>query len=312
MNGRSLTPSPTRPPNTPPISGFTVIRNARLMGYPILESLKSLLPLVDELVIGLGQSDDDTRSMLESLESPKIKIFDSFWDTGKTKGGLILSEKTNEALAKCANDWCFYLQADEVLHERDLPAIQQAVALADTKPEIQGLLFDYIHFYGSYSTIATSRRWYRKEVRVVRKSSGIQSHNDAQGFRIRPPGPATGGLLKPRVIPAGARIFHYGWVKPPKMMGQKSKLLNRWWHGNKRDHEFDNFEYARQYGLRPFTDTHPAIMADLVRSQDWKFDPKLNLSEWSLKDLNLFASDVLERLTGHRIGEYKPYRLEKI
>lgn len=289
------------------LSGFTVIRNARLMGYPILESIKSLLPIVDELVVGLGQSDDDTRSMLESLNDPKVKIFDSFWDTGKTKGGLILSEKTNEALAKCENEWCFYLQADEVLHESDLPAIKAAVAHANSRPEIDGLLFDYLHFYGSYSTIATSRRWYRKEVRIVRKSSGVQSHNDAQGFRV--PGPS--GPLKPRVIPSGARIFHYGWVKPPKMMGQKSKLLNRWWHGNKRDHEFDNFEYARQYGLRPFTDTHPAIMTDLVRSQDWKFDPMLNLSEWSLKDLNLFASDVLERITGHRIGEYKPYRLEK-
>jgi hypothetical protein len=299
------------PVNTPPMSGFTVIRNARLMGYPILESLRSLLPIVDELVVGLGQSDDDTRLMLESLESPKIKIFDSFWDTGKTKGGLILSEKTNEALAKCANDWCFYLQADEVLHESDLSAIRAALAQANTRPEIEGLLFDYIHFYGSYSTIATSRRWYRKEVRIVRKSSGIQSHNDAQGFRVRQAAADTACLLKPRVIPADARIFHYGWVKPPKMMGQKSKLLNRWWHGNKRDHEFENFEYARQYGLRPFTDTHPAIMADLVGSQDWKFDPTLNLSEWSLKDLNLFASDVLERLTGHRIGEYKPYRLEK-
>jgi len=305
MTRTNLDMQPTQPPVR--LSGFTVIRNARLMGYPILESIKSLLPIVDELVVGLGQSDDDTRSMLESLNDPKIKIFDSFWDTAKTKGGLILSEKTNEALAKCENEWCFYLQADEVLHESDLPSIQAAVAQANSRPEIDGLLFDYLHFYGSYSTIATSRRWYRKEVRVVRKSSGIQSHNDAQGFRV--PGPS--GLLKPRVIPANARIFHYGWVKPPKMMGQKSKLLNRWWHGNKRDHEFDNFEYARQYGLRPFTDTHPAIMADLVRSQDWKFDPMLNLSEWSLKDLNLFASDVLERLTGHRIGEYKPYRLEK-
>lgn len=289
------------------ISGFTVIRNARLMGYPILESLQSLLPLVDELVVGLGQSDDDTRAMLESLQNSKIKIFDSYWDTAKTKGGLILSEKTNEALARCAHDWCFYLQADEVLHEDDLKAISSAVETAASKPDIEGLLFDYVHFYGSYSTIATSRRWYRKEVRVVRKSSGIQSHNDAQGFRV----PKGDRLEKPRVIPANARIFHYGWVKPPKLMGQKSKLLNRWWHGNKRDHEFENFEYARQYGLRPFTDSHPAIMADLVRSQDWKFDPRLSLSEWSLKDLNLFASDALERLTGHRIGEYKPYRLEK-
>ena len=285
------------------ISGFTVIRNARLMGYPIVESIKSLLPLVDEYVIGVGQSDDDTRAMLEAIGDPKIKLFESFWDTTKTKGGLILSEKTNEALARCANDWCFYLQADEVVHEDDLNLVRQAVAKANEDSAIQGLLFRYIHFYGSYSTIATSRRWYRNEVRVVRRSSGIQSHNDAQGFRV--------DGEKPRVLPSGARIFHYGWVKPPQTMGTKSRLLNRWWHGNKRDHEFENFKYAKQYGLRRYTDSHPAVMKELVSLQDWQFDHRRSLSDWTLKDVNLWASDVLENCTGYRIGEYKPYRLER-
>ncbi len=292
----------------PPISGFTVIRNARLMGYPILESLQSLLPLVDELVVGLGQSDDDTRSMIESLNSSKLKVFDAFWDTTKTKGGLILSEKTNEAMAACKHDWCFYLQADEVLHEADLPGIRDSLAIAAANSEVQGLLFDYVHFYGSYSTIATSRSWYRKEVRLIKKSSGIQSHNDAQGFRV----PFQGRLEKPKVLPARARVFHYGWVKPPKMMGQKSLLLNRWWHGNKKDHEFQNFEYARQYGLREFSGTHPEVMRHLVASQDWFFNPQYRLLEWSPKDWNLFASDLFERVTGYRIGEYKPYRLVKL
>lgn len=274
------------------------------MGYPIIESIKSLLPLVDEYVIGVGQSDDDTKSMLQAIEAPtessKIRLFDSFWDTGKTKGGLILSEKTNEALAQCRNEWCFYLQADEVVHEADFDLIRTAVAKADADKTIQGLLFRYIHFYGSYSTIATSRTWYRNEVRVVRKSSGIQSHNDAQGFRV--------AGEKPKIIETGARIFHYGWVKPPKTMGQKSRLLNRWWHGNKRDHEFENFEYVKQYGLRRYTDSHPAVMKELVGSQDWQFDHRRSLSDWTLKDVNLWASDVLENCTGYRIGEYKPYR----
>lgn len=284
-----------------PISGFTVIRNARLMGYPVLESIRSLLPLVDEFVIGLGQSDDDTRAMIESLKSPKIRVFDSFWDTQKTKGGLILSEKTNEALAQCKNEWCFYIQADEVLHENDLPIVRAAVEKANKMSNVDGLLFHYIHFYGSYSTIAQSRRWYRNEVRVVRRSSGIQSHNDAQGFRVHG--------AKPRVLRTAARIFHYGWVKPPKMMGQKSKLLNRWWHGNKRDHEFENFEYARQYGLREYNGPHPGVMKDLIATQDWTFNPRRALSDWTLKDVNLWASDMLEAFTGWRIGEYRPYKL---
>ena len=285
------------------ISGFTVIRNGILMGYPVLQSIQSVLPLVDEFVVGVGQSDDGTREMIESLRDPRIKIFDSHWDVSKTKGGLILSEKTNEALARCANDWCFYIQADEVVHESDLPRVHAAILSADRDPRIQGLLFKYVHFYGSYGVIAGSRRWYSNEIRVVRKSSGAQSHNDAQGFRVN------GEKLV--VAPADARIFHYGWVKPPKKMGEKTKLLSRWWHGTKRDREFDEFEYDRQYGLRAFRGSHPRVMQDLVAAQDWEFDWRRRLSDWTLKDLNLLASDAFERVFKKRIGEYRPYRLAR-
>lgn len=283
------------------VSGFTVIRNGVLMGYPVLQSIKSILPLVDEMVIGVGQSEDQTKELILGINDPKIRIFDSHWDTAKTKGGLILSEKTNEALDQCKNDWCFYIQADEVVHEADLPLIWKMMEKYEKDPRVQGLLFKYVHFYGSYHTVATSRKWYRNEVRVVRRSSGIRSHNDAQGFRVNGE--------KPWVKPCGGRIFHYGWVKPPKMMGQKSKLLNRWWHGNKRDGEFDNFEYDRQYGLRPFEGSHPAVMRDLIASQDWAFDHRRSLSDWNLKDVNLFASDVFEKTFRFRIGEYKPYKI---
>lgn len=284
-----------------PISGFTVVRNAQKMGYPIVESLVSLLPVVDELVVGVGQSDDNTKELIRSIQSDKIKVFDAFWDTKKTKGGLILSEKTNEALAHCQNDWCFYLQADEVIHEEDYPLIKESVLQASKNSQLEGVLFKYIHFYGSYSTIATSRKWYRNEVRIVRRSSKIQSHNDAQGFRVNGE--------KPKVLKSPARIFHYGWVKPPQLMATKSILLNRWWHGSKRDHEFENFDYERQYGLRPFTETHPEIMKSLIATENWNFDYRRRLKDWTLKDLNLAASDALENLTGWRIGEYRPYRI---
>lgn len=287
----------------PKISGFSMIRNASLMGYPILESIRSILPLVDEFVIGVGQSDDNTIELIKSIGSPKIKIFDSYWDPQKTKGGLILSEKTNEALDRCENDWCLYLQADEVIHEQDLVAIQQAVEKADSVPHVEGLLFRYLHFYGSYHVLATSRQWYRNEIRVVRKSSGIRSHNDAQGFRVND--------RKPWVLPANARIFHYGWVKPPKLMGQKSKLLNRLWHGNKFDDAFQQFQYDKQYGLRWYHGSHPAIMTEKIENQSWEFDPSRRWTDWKMKDMNLWANDVFEKIFQFRIGEYKNYRILK-
>lgn len=283
------------------ISGFTVVRNAVKMGYPVLQSIKSILPLVDEFVVGVGQSDDGTKELLNSIGAPHLRIFDSYWDTTKTRGGLILSEKTNEALEHCQNEWCFYLQADEVVHESDLIAIREQMQKYENDSRVEGLLFDYVHFYGSYDVIATSRQWYRKEVRVVRKSSGIQSHGDAQGFRVNG--------RKPRVKLANGRIFHYGWVKPPEQMGEKSKLLNFWWHGNARDNEFKNFQYRREYGLRKFTGSHPKVMGDLLKTQNWEYDPSLRWQDMNLDNINLWASDCFEKLFRFRIGEYKPYRI---
>ncbi len=298
---RELTPHIGVVKTSSMISGFTVVRNARLMGYPVVESIKSILPICDEVVVGVGQSDDDTRSLIESIQDDKIKIFDAHWDTTKTKGGLILSEKTNEALAKCKNDWCFYIQADEVLHEDDMALVRGSVEFYNKDPNAQGLLFKYLHFYGSFHVVATARNWYRHEIRVVRKSSGIQSWGDAQGFRVNGD--------KATVRDCGARIFHYGWVKPPKLMGQKSKLLSRWWHGNRLDNSFDNFEFDNQYGLRPFKGTHPRVMEALVAHQDWEFKPKKLFSQWTLRELNYFASDIFEKIFRFRIGEYKNYRL---
>jgi glycosyltransferase involved in cell wall biosynthesis len=285
------------------VSGFTVIRNAEIMGYPIVESIRSILPLVDEYVIGVGQSDDQTRKIIEAIGDPKIKIFDSVWDKSKTQGGLILSEKTNEALERCLGDWCFYLQADEVVHEEDLNIIRTNLEKYKNDSQVEGLLFDYVHFYGSYSVIGTSRSWYRNEVRIVKRSAKARSVGDAQGFRV--------GERKPNVVPSGAKIYHYGWVKPPIAMGEKKRHMERWWHGNKYDESFKDFAYKTAYGLRYFKGSHPRIMEPLVAKQDWKFVLKKGFSDWNLRDVKNMLSDVLEFVTSHRIGEHKNYVLLK-
>lgn len=285
------------------ISGVTVIRNAELMGYPVVPSIRSILPLVDEFIVAVGKSDDNTRQIIESIGDPKIKIIDTIWDTSKTQGGLMLSEKTNEAIGHCAGDWCFYLQADEVVHEADLPKIKESLMIAHPNPEVEGLVFDYTHFYGSFRVIAKSRNWYRREVRVIRNRIGIKSVGDAQGFRK--------GEQKPKVIPSGGRIFHYGWVKEPEKMGQKSKLLSRWWHGNRLDESFNQFAYKKGYGLNYFKGTHPEVMRELVAQETWQFDPKASILDWNLKDFKNFASDIVENLTGVRLGEHKNYILLK-
>jgi glycosyltransferase involved in cell wall biosynthesis len=285
------------------ISGFTIIRNAQIMGYPIVPAIRSILPIVDEFIVGVGQSDDGTRALIESIGDPKIRIFDSFWDTSRQSGGVIMAEKTNEALAHCSGDWCFYLQADEVVHEEDLPKIVESCVAYRGDARVEGLLFKYLHFYGSYSVIATARNWYRQEVRIVKRSAGARSIGDAQSFRV--------GDRKARVKWSGGTIYHYGHVKPPQRLGEKYKLMYRWYHGDRRDREFDAFQIRQMYGLRRFRHSHPAVMRELVDAQDWVFEPKLDLRQWDGKDYKNFVSDVVEAVIRHRIDERKQFRLLK-
>ena len=152
------------------VSGFTFIRNAVKFDYPVVEAITSILDLCDEFVVMLGNSEDNTRKLLESINSPKLKIFDSVWDDSLREGGRVLADETNKAFDKVSphNDWCFYIQGDELIHEKYLPGIKDAMLQYKDDNRVEGLLFNYLHFYGSYDYIGDSTQWYRKEVRVIR------------------------------------------------------------------------------------------------------------------------------------------------
>ena len=65
------------------ISGFTIIRNAINYDFPVVECISSLLDLVDELVIALGDNSDATEELVNSIQSDKIIIIKSYWDSSK-------------------------------------------------------------------------------------------------------------------------------------------------------------------------------------------------------------------------------------
>jgi hypothetical protein len=280
--------------------------------YPFEESIRSLLPLVDELVINVGVGDDATAARIEALRGvpggEKIITFESVWpldDPEKRRGGRILSEQTNLALDRCTGDWCLYLQADEVLHEQDAAALRSAFEQADARPEIDGLLFDYVHFYGSFDVVQVSRSAYRREVRAIRRSSGARSVGDAQSFRK-----ADGS--KPRVLRSGARVFHYGWVRTPEAMREKTLFMDGLYHGAPGAGEpatGENYRYKRFWGLRTFEGTHPAVMGPRIASKGWHWDLARSPFAWSWSDGNKVALDLIERLSGRRLFEYRSYEL---
>lgn len=288
------------------VSGFTIVRNAVKFGYPVKESILSILPLCDEFVVLVGNSDDGTRQLIESIADPRIKIFDSVWDDSLREGGKVLAVETDKALQLVSADshWAFYIQADEVLHEHGYQALRDAMLKYRDDKRVEGLLVHYRHFYGSYDYLGDSRKWYRNEIRVVKTNLGIHSFRDAQGFR------RNNKLM--RVKPVYAFMHHYGWVRPPKTMQAKEESFHRMWHSDewvsKNVAVADEFDYSKIDSLSVFRGTHPEVMRERISSMNWKFafdpsrkkrSPVANILYW------------IEDFTGWRPGEYKNYKLVK-
>ena len=285
------------------VSGFTIVRNAQKYDYPAVEAITSILGCVDEMVVAVGNSDDDTRAMILAIASPKIRIIDTVWDETLREGGRVLAEETNKALSAISpdSDWCFYIQADEVLHEDFVAPVRQAMETHLKNPKVEGLLFDYTHFYGSYQYIGDSRAWYRKEIRIIRNLPGMSSYKDAQGFRYN------GRKLNVAQIPA--RIYHYGWVKNPHFQQEKQKSFQKLWHGDdwveKNVSEADAYDYGIIESLELFEGTHPAVMQDRIQRLNWDFHFDTRRKKFGLKKWLLHW---FENQTGVRLFEYKNYR----
>jgi glycosyltransferase involved in cell wall biosynthesis len=285
------------------ISGFTFVKNGEILEYPFIESIRSILPICDEVVVVVGDSDDNTKARILALNEPKINIIDSVWDPALRKGGQVLAQQTNIALDHIKGDWGLYIQADEVLHERYIPAIQAAAKKNLNDSRVEGLLFAYRHFYGSYDYVGLSRDWYRHEIRIVRNLPHIRSYKDAQGFR-------TIANRKLRVKSVEAEMYHYGWVRSPLAQQKKKEMVNPLWHDDQwmAENVFggDKFRYNRREWLSLFEGTHPKVMQDRIEKMNWKFPYDANKIKIPIKERISFW---VERKTGIRLGEYKNYDL---
>jgi glycosyltransferase involved in cell wall biosynthesis len=286
------------------VSGFTIVRNVIKYDYPVVESIRSILPLCDEVVVAVGNSDDGTRELIESIGTDKIRILDTVWDDSLRKGGEVLADETNKAFDTISPEstWAVYIQADEVLHEDSYDALRKVMQTWKEDTEVEGFVFDYRHFYGSYDFIADSRKWYRREVRIIRNDKNIRSYKDAQGFRK--------GGQKLKVKPAGAIVYHYGWVKPPESIRTKLQYFHTLWHDEewmeKNRQRVESFDYSQIDSLSWFKGTHPETMKKRILEQNWEFtfDPtkkKFPPAPWLL--------NAIEKMTGYRVGEYRNYKI---
>lgn len=290
------------------VTGLTIIKNGVKLKYPFLESIQSLLPICDEFIAVVGDCEDDTRDKILSLNSPKIKIIDTIWDPTLREGGKILAQQTNIGIDAAKGDWIFYMQADDMVHEKDLPEIYAEMKACLNDPEIEGLLFPYHHFW-TYDYITIGRS-YRREIRIVRNIPGLRSYRDAQGFR-KYPDIATyekghsGFKLRTKLI--RPHVFAYGRVRPPKEENEKIREFVRYWQSDeeiaKRFENQDAFDYEKVDRIMPFPAIgHPALMAERIRLNTFHVKPKQGHFSFRKR-----LKHWVERITGRRIGEYKNY-----
>ena len=264
------------------ISGFSMVKNGIKLYYPVVEMIKSILPMVDEFVIaiGKGDEDDDTRERFTAINDPKIKIIDSVWDLKKYPRGMENAHQTDIAKSHCSGDWLFYLQADEVIHEKYLPVIRKRCEEFLKNEEVEGLLFNYKHFWGDYNHYHKGHGWYPHEIRIIRNRPDIHSWESAQSFRRIPDFDGIHyrqkeNTFKLKVAKVDAYVYHYGWVRPPNLMVNKKKALDTVHKGSKKVEEMyakvpKEFDYGPLNKLAKFKDTHPEVMKEMIANMNWK------------------------------------------
>jgi glycosyltransferase involved in cell wall biosynthesis len=288
------------------ISGFTFIRNGNVLGYPFGPSIRSLLPLCDEIIVNVPRSTDGTVETVKAIGDPKIRIIESDWDDKEKIGDPVMRRHTDLALEQCTGDWCVYIQGDEVLHEDSIPAMRAAMQRELDNPEVQGLLVDYTHFYGSFWTEVYSFGWYYKEVRVVRRDPKIRASGGAQGFR-------TTDDQKLHVKNSGGRYFHYGYALEPGQAQIKLGNLEALYGNEKQSQAIARKArfYDDDQKVKPFTGTHPATMRADISAANWTYQSRNPLIRFRR---NYFWEDIaliVKRCTGVTVGVHKNYRLLK-
>jgi hypothetical protein len=289
------------------ISGFTFVRNAIKNDYPVVESICSILPVVDEMIVLVGNSEDDTEKLIRSIPSEKLRIHPSVWDENLKKGGQVLAVETDKAFQYVSpdSDWAFYIQADEVVHEKYHDIIRKTAEQHQDNKRVEGLLFNYLHFYGTYDYVGDSRKWYHKEVRIIRNDKSIHAYRDAQGFRR--------GSEKIRVKPVEATVYHYGWVKNPRKMKEKLKdLLVSYWAdaidepANIERASGELFDFNQFDSLKHFNGEHPEVMKKRIAEKNWSVQLDITKKKLPPKEKILYW---IEKKTGKRLFDFKNYKI---
>ncbi len=299
------------------LSGFTFIRNAVSFDYPVIESISSILPIVDEFIVNVGPDEDGTLELIKSIDNPKIKIIQSAWNPNIKKGGHVYAQQTNIALFNCSGKWAFYLQADEVVHEEDLPVIMDHVDRYIDDDRVEGLALEELTFWGDYKTMVKVYPWkYSRRCWIIKPHRFVLSRGDASSFTVHPKYKEKGRKI--RVIDTRAKVFHYSLVKSEKEINEKYRTVFNYWSDafsneltTNYKHDFYN-SYPREF-VEFYHGKHPSVMNERILKHGTSIDMSSNLwrHRLSFKDRQKILKTKLIKMFGDRWIGRRDYVLLK-
>lgn len=284
------------------VSGFTFLRNGQILGYPFVQSIKSILPIVDEFIIALGPCEDETEKMIQDIKDSKIKIIHTNWNENMKDRGYVYGQQKMIAQFNCSGDWAFYLEADEVVHENDLENITNSMKKYLNDKDVEALVFDYIHFYGNANSYIDSPGWYRREARIIKNS--IRSYAPDGLFWLVLDKNKIGRY--PKAALSNAKIYHYGWVRSEEQMNLKSKKVQKYWNKKYTAIDYSNIDPTI---IKKFNGTHPKVIQEWLPKSDgiFKANPNYKLSK---KDKKHRILKKIENLFGLELSK-KHFKLVK-
>jgi len=282
------------------VSAFTFIKNGQILGYPFIQSIQSILPIVDEFVINVGESEDDTLVLIQSIKDPKIRIIQSKWNDNMHDRGYVYGQQKMIAQFNCTGDWAFYIEGDEIYHEDDLDKIKASMQAHVDNPEVEALVFDFYHFYGNANSYLDSPGWYRSEARIIKNS--IRTYAPDGLFWLVLDSNKKGRY--PKTKHTGARCYHYGWVRSEEQMNLKSEKVQQYWGGEPAKIDYSQMD---QSIIKKFTGAHPKIAQDWLPKEKgiYQADPSYEPTKKQKKHRLMLN---LEKLFGLELSK-KHYKL---
>ncbi len=256
------------------VSGFTFLRNGTMLGYPYIESLRSLLMVCDEVVVAVGQSEDDTLERVKAINDPRIRIIETLWNEGMEQRGYVYAQQKMIAQFTCTGDWAFYLEGDEVIHEDDVAQIRAVMEKHLNNPAVEAIAFDYHHFYGCPDLVAKSPAWYRQAPRIIRNT--IRSWAPDGLFWMVMEKNRRGRY--PRAALANCPIYHYGHVRSAAKMQEKHRQVAKYWSHAPKPHDYSQIDASI---LLPFAGSHPQVVQQWLHDYaepSFEADPNYRLS----------------------------------